>query len=79
MRISWAGCANGSGRCIQAPGGKFEHCLNLLPRDMKLFDDFFYAQARLKILKNCCYWHSRAAKYPCTAPSVRHTFDGGAL
>jgi hypothetical protein len=51
MRIRRASTVNGNGRRIQAAGGKFEHGLNLVSRDMKLLNNFLYARTRLKIFK----------------------------
>src|SRR5438105_1835066 len=79
MRISQTICANRNRRRVEAAGGKFEHGLNLLPRYMKLLDDFLYTRTRLKIFKNRSDGHPGIAKHPCAAASVRHAFDGGAL
>src|SRR5271170_3971288 len=51
MRISRRRCANSHRRSVEAAGGKFEHGLNLLPRYVKLLDDFLYARTRLKVFK----------------------------
>jgi hypothetical protein len=40
MRIGQRRCANRNRRRVEAAGGKFQHCLNLLRRYMKLLDDF---------------------------------------
>src|SRR5678815_703403 len=79
MSISKNSCTNRNRRRVEAPRGKFEHCLDLLPRHMKLFDDFLDARTRLKIFKNRSHWHSGIAKHPRAAASVRHAFYGGAL
>jgi len=43
MRIGWISCASRNWRRVEAARGKFEDSLNLLPRYMKLLDDFLYA------------------------------------
>src|ERR1035437_3336493 len=78
MRISQR-CGGGNRRCVEAASSKFEHCLNLLPRYMKLLDDFLDARTRLEIFKNRNHRHPGIAEYPCSTTSVRHAFDGGTL
>jgi hypothetical protein len=63
-------------RRVEAAGGKLEHSLNLLPRYMKLLNDFLYARTCLKIFKNRSDGHPGIAKHPCAAASVSHAFDG---
>jgi hypothetical protein len=81
--VLWSGlpprrisCANRKRRRIETASGKFEHGLNLLSCHMKLLDDFLHARSGLKIFKNRGHGQSGAAKYPRTAPSIRHAFDG---
>src|ERR1700676_3624927 len=79
MRISQSGCSSRNRRRVETTGGKFEHRLNLLPRYVKLLDDFLYARTRLKIFKNRSNGHPSTAKHPRATASVRHAFDGGTL
>ena len=79
MRISQSSCASRSWRRVEAAGGKFEHSLNLLPRYMKLLDDFLYARTRFKILKNRSDGHPGIAKHPRAAASVRPLSTGWTL
>src|SRR6266566_2662835 len=78
-RIIQSSCASRNRRRVEAAGGKFEHRLNLLPRHMKLLDNFLDARTRLKIFKNRSDGHPGIAKHPCAAASVRHAFDCGTL
>src|SRR5260370_967326 len=66
-------------RRVEAAGGKFEHSLNLLPRYMKLLNDFLYRRTRLKVFKNRSDGHPSIAKHPCAAAPVRHAFDSWTL
>jgi hypothetical protein len=63
MRIIQSGGTRRNRRRVEAAGGEFEHRLNLLPRYMKLLDDFLDARTCLKIFKNRSHGH----------PSVRNT------
>jgi hypothetical protein len=71
--------ASKNGGRVQAAGGKFEHGLNLLPRDVELVDDFVYSGSGLKVLEDGGDGHPSIAKDPCATQSSRHAFHGAAL
>ena len=52
MRIRRGNRTNRKRRSVKASGREFEHRLNLLPRHMKLFDNFFNVRTRFKIFKH---------------------------
>src|ERR1700682_4177698 len=73
----WSGDAN-RGR-IKTAGSKFQHCVDLLPRDIELLDDFLNTRTGLKIFKDGSHGHPCIAKHPCSAHPPRHAFHSGAL
>src|SRR5271157_6011908 len=79
MRIRQSGGTRRSRRCVEAAGGKFEHRLNLLPRYMKLLDDFLDARTCLKIFKDRSHGHAGATEYPRTTALTGDALHGGAL
>ncbi len=64
---------------VKAAGGKFKHGLNLFPRNIVLLDNFLNARTDFQIFKNRSDGHPGIFKDPCSAASIRHTFDGGTL
>src|SRR6266851_5018434 len=74
MNIGQTSSANGDRRRIEATRGKLEHDLNLLPRHMKLLDNFFDARTRLQVLELRSHRHPGVPEHPRAAASVRHAF-----
>src|SRR5271155_837410 len=65
MSINGGLCSGDSGRgSIKATGGKFQHRVDLLARDIELLDDFLYGGSGFEVQEHGGYGHTGIAKYP---------------
>src|SRR5712691_12923438 len=64
---------DGSGR-VKASRGEFKNRVNLLARNIELFDDFLNARAGFEVFEDGGYRHPCITKYPRSVQSARHAF-----